>query len=67
MKKLSETSKIPIVFTADNVEANTGKESLFARLILYDANSLFAKVCFESAYWTRMFYFRVPLAVKLFY
>ena len=25
LKKLSETSKIPIVFTADNVEANTGK------------------------------------------
>ena len=27
LKKLSETSKIPIVFTADNVEANTGKQS----------------------------------------
>ena len=24
LKKLSESSKIPIVFTADNVEANTG-------------------------------------------
>ena len=27
LKKLSESSKIPIVFTADNVEANTGNES----------------------------------------
>ena len=37
MKKLSESSKIPIVFTADNVEANTGNES--CRITYYSYQS----------------------------
>ena len=37
MKKLSESSKIPIVFTADNVEANTGNESKILTHIIYES------------------------------